>query len=225
MTEPSLSATLRREIKRARLGVERGKEAKLAAYLGELARWNEKTNLTALETDLERVTVLVVQSLQMDRAVPPSRELMVLDIGAGNGAPGLVLAVVHPYWRLDLLEPNKRKVAFLKHVARSLGLANVKVLNARAEELAEEVSYRWAYDAVLSRATAKLGNLIALADPFLAPGGRLVTLKGRQWESELSVGLPAALRKRYAVEEAGKLAASPGGRKMTVVAAKKEAKG
>ncbi|MEE9305764.1 MAG: 16S rRNA (guanine(527)-N(7))-methyltransferase RsmG, partial [bacterium] len=179
MTEPSLSTTLRREIQRARLDVDRAQEAKLATYLGELSRWNERVRLTGLESDLRRATVLVVQSLQMAQAMPPSPELMVLDVGAGNGAPGLVLAVVHPYWRLDLLEANRQKISFLKHVTRSLGLANVKAINARAEELAAEVSYRWAYDAVVSRATAKLGNLIALADPFLAPGGRLVTLKGR----------------------------------------------
>ncbi|MFQ5893771.1 MAG: 16S rRNA (guanine(527)-N(7))-methyltransferase RsmG [Nitrospinota bacterium] len=223
MTVPSLSATLRREIQRAQLAVERGKEAKLAAYLSELARWNERTPLTALETDMERVTVLVVQSLQMARALPPSRELMVLDIGGGNGAPGLVLAVVHPYWRLDLLEANRRKATFLKHMARSLGLANVKALFGRAEKLAEEVSYRWAYDAVVSRATAKLGYLIAMADPFLAPGGRLVTLKGRHWEDELAAGLPPALQSRYTVEEAGRLAGPPGGRIMTVVVAKRGA--
>ncbi|MDA2917346.1 class I SAM-dependent methyltransferase, partial [Nitrospinae bacterium AH_259_B05_G02_I21] len=114
MTEPSLSTTLRREIQRARLDVDRAQEAKLAAYLGELSRWNERVRLTGLESDLRRATVLVVQSLQMARAMPPSPELMVLDVGAGNGAPGLVLAVVHPYWRLDLLEANSQKISFLK---------------------------------------------------------------------------------------------------------------
>lgn len=221
MTEPSLSTTLRREIQRARLDVDRAQEAKLATYLGELSRWNERVRLTGLESDLRRATVLVVQSLQMARAMPSSPELMVLDVGAGNGAPGLVLAVVHPYWRLDLLEANRQKISFLKHVTRSLGLANVKAINARAEELAAEVSYRWAYDAVVSRATAKLGNLIALADPFLAPGGRLVTLKGRQWEDELASGLSPGLRRRYTIEEAGQLPGPPGGRSMTVVVAEK----
>ncbi|MDA2917246.1 class I SAM-dependent methyltransferase, partial [Nitrospinae bacterium AH_259_B05_G02_I21] len=114
-----------------------------------------------------------------------------------------------------------QKISFLKHVTRSLGLANVKAINARAEKLAEEVSYRWAYDAVVSRATAKLGNLITLADPFLAPGGRLVTLKGRQWEDELASGLPPAIRRRYTVEEAGQLPGPPGGRSMIVVVAEK----
>lgn len=221
MTEPSLSTTLRREIQRARLDVDRAQEAKLAAYLGELSRWNERVRLTGLESDLRRATVLVVQSLQMAQAMPPSPELMVLDLGAGNGAPGLVLAVVHPYWRLDLLEANRQKISFLKHVTRSLGLANVKAINARAEELAVEVSYRWAYDAVVSRATAKLGNLIALADPFLAPGGRLVTLKGRQWEDELASGLPPGLRRQYTIEEAGQLPGPPGGRSMTIIVAEK----
>lgn len=221
MTGPSLSTTLRREIQRARLDVNRTQEAKLATYLGELSRWNERVRLTGLESDLRRATVLVVQSLQMAHAMPPSRELMVLDIGAGNGAPGLVLSVVHPYWRLDLLEANRQKISFLKHVTRSLGLANVKAIHARAEKLAEEVSYRWAYDAVVSRATAKLGNLIALSDPFLAPGGRLVTLKGRQWEEELAAGLPPGLKRRYTVEDAGQLPGSPGGRSMTMVVARK----
>lgn len=221
MTTTSISATLRQELRRARLHIEGDKEAKLAAYLGELARWNERMDLTALQTDRERVKVLVIQSLQMAQAVPQKRELMVLDLGAGNGAPGLVLAMVYPYWRLDLLEANRRKVTFLKHVARSLGLANVKAFQGRAEDLAEEVSYRWAYDVVLSRATAKLGPLIALADPFLAPGGRLVTIKGKPWQDELAAGLPPSIRSRYAIEEAGQLPGPPGGRTMTLVTAAK----
>jgi 16S rRNA (guanine527-N7)-methyltransferase len=221
MTTASLSTTLRRELQRARIFIERDKEAKLAAYLSELARWNEQMHLTSLSTDLERVVVLVIQSLQVARSLPQSRELMVLDIGAGNGAPGLVLAVVHPYWRLDLLEANRKKVNFLKHVARSLGLPNVKALHGRAEELAEEVSYRWAYDAVVSRATAKLGQLIALSDPFLAPGGRLVTLKGGSWQEELAAGLPPALKNRYAVEEVGKTPGPPGAKRMTLLVAQK----
>lgn len=221
MTEPSLSTTLRRELQRARIFIERDKEAKLATYLSELARWNDQMHLTSLSADLDRVVVLVIQSLQMARALPQSRELMVLDIGAGNGAPGLVLAVVHPYWRLDLLEANRRKVSFLKHVGRSLGLPNVKALHGRAEELAEEVSYRWAYDAVVSRATAKLGQLISLADPFLAPGGRLVTLKGSTWQEELAAGLPPSLKNRYKVEEMDKIPGAPGSKRMNLVVAQK----
>lgn len=221
MTPASLSTVLRRELQRAQIFVERDKEAKLAAYLGELARWNERMHLTSLSTDLDRVMVLVIQSLQLARCLPQSRELMVLDVGAGNGAPGLVLAVVHPYWRLDLLEANRKKVTFLKHLARSLSLPNVKALHGRAEELAEEVSYRWAYDAVVSRATAKLGQLISLSDPFLAPGGRLVTLKAGAWEEELAAGLPPSTRNRYKVEEVGKVSGAPGGKAMKLVVARK----
>lgn len=222
MTNVSLSTTLRRELKRARIFVERDKEAKLAAYLVEMGRWNERVHLTALSSDVERVVVLVLQSLQMARAMPESRELMVLDIGAGNGAPGLVLAVVHPYWRIDLVESNRKKVNFLKHVARCLSLPNVKAMNARAEDLAEEVSYRWAYDAVVSRATAKLGQLIALADPFLAPGGQLVTLKGSNWQEELAAGLPPTLKNRYSVEEVGQAAGPARGKTMRLVVAHKK---
>jgi 16S rRNA (guanine527-N7)-methyltransferase len=221
MTTASLSTTLRRELQRAQIFLERDKEAKLAAYLGELARWNERMHLTSLSSDLDRVVVLVIQSLQLARSLPQSRELMVIDVGAGNGAPGLVLAAVHPYWRLDLLEANRKKVTFLKHLARSLGLPNVKALHGRAEDLAEEVSYRWAYDVVVSRATAKMGQLIALADPFLAPGGRLVTLKGSSWEEELAAGLPPATKNRYKVEEVGKVSGPPGGKSMKLVVAVK----
>ncbi len=66
-----------------------------------------------------------------------------------------------------------------------------------------------------------MGQLISLADPFLAPGGRLVTLKGGAWQEELAAGLPPALKNRYVFEETDKIQGPPGAKKMALVVGKK----
>ena len=102
------------------LGVEPASAARLAAYLDLLAEWNERTNLTAARTPAARFDLLV-------RPVAPLAPLLepgtLLDVGSGNGSPGLVLAALRPDVRATLLEPRMRRWAFLREVARAMGVA------------------------------------------------------------------------------------------------------
>jgi 16S rRNA (guanine527-N7)-methyltransferase len=96
------------------------------------------------------------------------------DIGSGAGLPGLVLAIVRPDVRMTLVEPLQRRSSFLEEVVVDLGLTNVDVVRARAEELAGTV----AVDVVTARAVARLDRLARWTLPLLSTGGRLLALKG-----------------------------------------------
>ncbi|MCW2776344.1 MAG: rRNA methyltransferase [Frankiales bacterium] len=106
----------------------------------------------------------------------------VLDLGSGAGLPGLVLAAARPDVTVVLCEPLLRRATFLTEAVQTLGLTGVVVRRARAEELAGKVLV----DVVTARAVAPLDKLAGWALPLIAPGGRLLALKGEQAEAELA---------------------------------------
>ncbi len=114
---------------------------------------------------------------------------VVADLGSGAGLPGIVLAVMRPDLTLVLIEPLLRRATFLEQAVRELGLRTAVVRRARAEELAGHL----VVDVVTARAVAPLDRLAGWALPLLAPGGRLLALKGERAESELA-GAGAALQ-------------------------------
>lgn len=103
----------------------------------------------------------------------------IADVGAGAGFPGLVLAVALPEARVDLVESVGRKCEFMRDAAEAAGIDNVRILNARSEDIAAGEG-REAYDAVTARAVGRLSTLAELASPLLKPNGLLVAWKGRR---------------------------------------------
>jgi 16S rRNA (guanine527-N7)-methyltransferase len=115
----------------------------------------------------------------------------VVDIGSGAGFPGLVLAVAMPNARFDLVEASRRKSEFLERAVAGLGLGNVRVVHARAEEWAAGPGSE-AYGAAIVRAVGSLGTLVEYAAPLLRLGGLLVAWKGRRDADEETQGTEAA---------------------------------
>src|SRR3954466_11675743 len=111
--------------------------------------------------------------------VPESAE--VIDVGSGAGLPGIVLAIMRTDLSVTLLEPLLRRTVFLQECVDLLGLPNVVVRRARAEEAADE----FAADIVTARAVAPLERLAGWALPLLRPGGELLALKGERAAVEL----------------------------------------
>jgi 16S rRNA (guanine527-N7)-methyltransferase len=110
----------------------------------------------------------------------------VIDIGSGAGLPGVVLGIVRPDLSITLLEPLLRRVTFLDECVTELGLENMTVRRARAEEVAGEVSA----DVVTARAVAPLDRLLGWGLPLLRPGGELLALKGERAGTELEAAEP-----------------------------------
>ena len=112
------------------------------------------------------------------------------DIGSGAGLPGLVLAIARPDVEWILIEPMERRVAWLTEQVDALGLDNVEVLRARAEDWKRGPIL----DAVTARAVSALRTLIPLTAPLVRPGGELILLKGASATTEID-GAQKQLRK------------------------------
>lgn len=158
----------------------------LLDYVGLLAHWNRTYNLTAVRDPLEMVTRHVLDSL----AVLPWLEAgRLLDAGAGAGLPGIPLAIANPSLDVTLADSAGKKVRFMNHARRQLGLANVHPVDARVEQYTPEQPF----DAVISRAFSSLASFVASVRHLLSPGGRLLAMKGHFPADEIEA-LPAGLR-------------------------------
>ena len=105
----------------------------------------------------------------------------VADIGSGAGLPGLVLAIARPDVEWTLVEPMERRVIWLNEQVSALGLENVTVLRARAED----VRPVGVFDVVTARAVSALRTLIPLTAPLVREGGELAFLKGLNVANEI----------------------------------------
>ncbi len=159
----------------------------LLAYLALLDRWNRTYNLTAIRDPREMVTLHLLDSLAMHPHVAGIATLA--DLGTGPGLPGIPLAIVFPSLQVTLVESNGKKARFLREAVRKLGLGNARVAESRAEAVDEPGTY----EAITARALATLPDIIAVGGHLLAPGGRLLAMKGVRPEDEVAA-LPAGWR-------------------------------
>jgi len=128
----------------------------------------------------------VLDSLSLQ---PYLRGRRVADIGTGAGYPGLPLAIVNPERRFTLIEATGKKARFVEQTRERLGCDNVRIVHARAE------SYRpfELFDTVVARALASLADFAAYAGHLCAPTGRMLAMKGRRPDEEISA-LPKSFR-------------------------------
>ena len=98
------------------------------------------------------------------------------DVGSGGGLPGIPLAIARPDLAVTLIEPRGGRVAFLEMAVQELGLANVRVLDARADEVSQRFSV------CTARALAKPEETWRLASPLLAAGGRIIYFAGHSFD-------------------------------------------
>ena len=162
-----------------------GAEA-LLKLVDELEAGNAQFNLTAIRDRLGMLRKHVLDSLTLQPYLRGSR---VADIGTGAGFPGLPLAIVNPQRRFTLVEATGKKARFVEQTARRLGCHNVQVEHARAE------NYRpfELFDTVVARALSSLADFAAYAGHLCAPGGRLLAMKGKRPDEEISA-LPKSFR-------------------------------
>ncbi|GMA29030.1 16S rRNA (guanine(527)-N(7))-methyltransferase RsmG [Arenivirga flava] len=112
----------------------------------------------------------------------------VADVGSGAGLPGLVLALAVPETSFTLIEPMERRVAWLSEESERLGLENVTVLRARAEETGIAV------DQVTARAVSALRTLVPNCRGLLSVGGEMLFLKGASVEDEIAAARKQLLK-------------------------------
>lgn len=175
----------------------------LRSLCTELLRWNKHINLTGYGDERGVWVGLFLDSLAL---LPQVVGDSLLDIGSGAGFPGLVIALARLDLAVTLLDGRAKRVSFQKQVARLLGLANVRCLQGRAGEGALP---GMRFSTVTVKAVGSLSQSLALARPYLAPGGGVILPRGATAAAEAAaLGLTAV---PYQLPE-------PGGRRVLVLA-------
>lgn len=168
----ALAHVLKNGVKQLNLGLSEAQQEKLLDYLALLNKWNKVYNLTAVRDPMEMMTLHVLDSLA---AVPAFRDAQnVLDVGAGGGLPGMVLAISRPDMKVSMIDIVHKKTAFLNQVKAELELGNVTVYTKKVQEL----QVKTPYDVITSRAFADLSDFVNWSGHLLAEGGQFIALKG-----------------------------------------------
>ena len=161
-------------------------------YLSELKKWNRAYNLTALKKDEDIIIKHFLDSLLYIKAFPEGK-LRLIDAGTGAGFPGVPIGIVRPEINITLIESSRKKTAFLRHMTRSLNLADLKVLEQRLETLGKE--HEKSYDLIVSRATFSISEFLKMACRYAKEDGKLILNKGPKLSEELKIpGAAEAVR-------------------------------
>lgn len=159
----------------------------LSSYESLLLEWNEKINLTAIR-DVPGIRskhfldslscVLAFKSGEAPRSL--------IDVGTGAGFPGIVLKILYPSMKLTLVESVGKKAKFCADVVDKLGLANVQILSARAEDVGRMKDQREQYDWAVARAVAQMPVLAEYLLPLVKVGGCVLAQKGETGPAEVN---------------------------------------
>ncbi len=185
---PALTVLLIQGARDLSLNLSEAQITKLIDYLALMAKWNSVYNLTAVRDPVQMVTQHLLDSLAAVSAFTGAKN--VLDVGAGGGLPGIVLAIwaaeAQPDMRISMIDTVHKKTAFLTQVKAELNLSNVSVHTARVEQWQAPQKF----DVITSRAFADLSDFVNWSEHLLADGGQYIALKGVAPDGEVA-GLPS----------------------------------
>ena len=180
------------------LGVELPPAAveRLGGYFAELLQWSKKTNLVSTEAGEEEI--LDKHFLDSLALLPHLGEgpAHLLDIGSGAGFPGLACAAARPELSVTLVEPRLKRTVFLGHVARKVGLTQVRVLCCRAEDR-DRLPDTWPCTHITCRALTELGPFLHMVERFAPSAPTVICMKGPKWREEMRAAAPLLAASPY----------------------------
>jgi 16S rRNA (guanine527-N7)-methyltransferase len=207
-----LLPALRKGLEDLGLTLDEGQQDMLLSYMDLIGKWTKVYNLTAVRDANEMLTHHLLDSLAViaplrrelaklslsgsgqaatlaaqAEAKPAPSKFSLLDVGAGAGLPGVVIAIACPEVSVTCVDTVAKKAAFIQQVAATLKLPNLKGLHARVESLTQP------YDVVCSRAFASLIDFTTWSQSALAEHGVWMAMKGKHPDQELAV-LPESVR-------------------------------
>jgi 16S rRNA (guanine527-N7)-methyltransferase len=154
----------------------------LSGFHGELLKFNSRVNLISRATEREADEVHIVDCVLAIKSMAKiDLGASIVDIGAGNGMPGIIMAIMFPSKEIVLLESDSRKCEFLKHVVGVLKLQNVKIMNTRLETLKQ-----FPVKTAVTRGFASVSKTCLMCNRTLAMGSKIYHFKGNSWSSEIA---------------------------------------
>ena len=174
----ALAEVLKQGVAELGLALSAAQQEQLLDYLALLNKWNSVYNLTSVRDPMQMMTLHLLDTLAAVPAFEGAQN--VLDVGAGGGLPGVVLAISKPDMKLSMIDTVHKKTAFLTQVKAELGLANVTVYTKKVQEL----EVKQPFDVITSRAFADLSDFVNWSGHLLAEGGRFIALKGTAPQDE-----------------------------------------
>lgn len=157
----------------------------LQKYYELLVEYNQYMNLTGITEKEDVYLKHFYDSITLVKAVHLEKINTLCDIGTGAGFPGLVLKIVFPNINVTLVDSLNKRIEFLKVVIEKLGLENIEVVHARAEEYA--ITHRENFDVVTSRAVANLSLLSEYSIPMVKKHGYFIPMKSHIEEEIISI--------------------------------------
>lgn len=179
MSKQSIANELRAGLELMSAPVDEEQQTLLLNYIGLLERWNRTYNLTAVRDRSAMVSRHILDSLSV---LPWCGSHHLLDAGTGAGLPGIPLAIANPALEVTLVDSVGKKIRFMNHVKRELGLPNIWPVQARLENFdAPEPP-----ETIISRAFSSLGAFAEAARHLVGSDTRLLAMKGRFPEEEIN---------------------------------------
>jgi len=165
-----------------------------------LVEKNKVMNLTAITEFDEVIVKHFADSLSIGK-VMPSNINTVCDLGTGAGFPGIPMAIAYPNIQFTLIDSLNKRIKFLQEVVDELGLKNVTLIHARAEEAGRNKLYREKFDLVVSRAVANISTLSEYCLPLVKLNGYFISFKSGDIKEEVSLSGSAIQKLGGSMEE------------------------
>ena len=158
-------------------------------YMNLLIEWNEKMNLTAIVEPNEIILKHFIDSITILKEIDNSSKI--IDVGTGAGFPGVPLRIMNSTLNVTLADSLNKRLIFLQEVVNQLGLKNLEIIHARAEELGQNKKYREKFDVATSRAVANLSTLSEYLIPLVKKDGKIISMKAGGAQEEIETARKA----------------------------------
>jgi len=156
----------------------------ITILLAELVKWNKTYNLTAIKDERDMVEKHILDSLTVSDFLPDTGS--VLDVGSGAGFPVIPLAMLKPGLEFYSIDAVGKKIRFQNHIKRILKLNNFFPIHGRVEDVGSRNIVGNGFSVIVSRAFSSIPLFLKLTEGLLAPGGRVISMKGAEGEQEIS---------------------------------------
>jgi len=163
------------------IDVQPGQANQFATHASILKEWNQKINLTAIDSPTDMAIKHFLDSIVPFSYITPGSRL--LDVGSGAGFPGIPLKIMLPSLNVTLVDATRKKVSFLTHVIQQLHLSDISAIHSRVENLRRDREGE--FDMIVCRAFSSLNSFVEKSLPLLASDGLLIAFKGKNIEPDL----------------------------------------